>query len=81
MGSKKQQRRGWDYSKLTEGETFLALLKLTAIWGNLTFRHSCLPLPKKDLFPSVSSRRENIRGHLSEKIFLICFSPLSPQAE
>ena len=24
---------------------------------------------------------ENIHGHLFEKIFLICFSPLSPQAE
>ena len=74
-GSKKQQRRGWDYSNFTKEETFSVSLKLSAIRENLTLHYSFLPLPKK------TSHVENIRGHLFEKLFLVCFSPLSPQAE
>ena len=58
----------------------LVSLKLSAIWGNLTIHHSCLPLPKKTSFLQFG-QEENIHGHLFEKIFLVCFSPLSPQAE
>ena len=54
--------------------------KLSAIWGNLTLHHSCLPLPKKTSFLQFG-QVENILGHLFDKIFLVCFSPLSPQAE
>ena len=75
-GSKKQQRRGQDYSNFT---TFLVSLKLSAIWGNLTFHHSCLSLPKKTSFIQFG-QVENIRGHLFEKVFLF-FYTLSPQAE
>ena len=59
---------------------FLVSLKLSAIWGNLTLHHSCLPLPKKTSFLQLG-QVENIHEHLFEKIFLICFIPLSPQAE
>ena len=79
-GSKKQQRREWYYSNFTKGETFLVSLKLSTIWGHLILHHSCLPLPDKTSFFQFG-QVENIRGHLFEKIFLVCFSPLSPQAE
>ena len=78
--SKKQQRRGWDYSNFTKGETFLVSLKPSAIWVNLTLHHSYLSLPKKTSFLQFG-QVENIRGNLFEEIFLVCFSPLSPQAE
>ena len=78
-GSKKQQSKGWDYSNFTKGGTLVSL-KLSPIWGNLTLHHSCLPLPKNTSFLQFG-QVENIRGHLFEKIFLVCFSPLSPQAE
>ena len=81
--SKNQQRRGeWrgDYSNFTKVETFLVSLKLKAIWGNLALNHSSLPLPLNTSFVQFG-QVENIRGHLFEKIFLVCFSPLSPQAE
>ena len=42
--------------------------------------HSCLPLPKQTLFCQYG-QVENTRGHLFEKKFLVCFSPLFPQAE
>ena len=74
-GSKKQQRRGWDYSNFTKGETFLVSLKQSAICSSLTLHYSCLTSFLQ--FGQV----ENIRGHLFEKICLVCFSPLSPQAE
>ena len=38
------------------------------------------PLPKKTSFLQFG-QVENTQGHLFEKIFLICCSPLSPQAE
>ena len=79
-GSKKQQRRWWDYSNFTKGRNFLVSLKLSAIWCNLTFHHSCLPLPKKTSFLQFG-QVENIGRLLFEKIFLVFFSPLSPQAE
>ena len=62
------------------GGDFLVSLKLSAIWCNLTFYHSCLPLPKKTSFLQFG-QVENIGGLLFEKIFLVCFSPLFPQAE
>ena len=50
-GSKKQQRRRWDYSNLTKEEL---LKKLSAIWGSLTLHHPFLSLPKNAFFfPSV----------------------------
>ena len=73
-GSKKQQRRGWDYSNFTKGGTFLVSLKLSAIWGNLTLHHSCLLLPKNTSFLQFC-QVENMRGHLFEKIILVAFSP------
>ena len=79
-GSKKQQRRGWDYSNFTEGEIFLVSLKRSAIWGNLTLHNSCLSLLKITSFLQFG-QVENIQGHLFEKNFLACFNPLSPQAE
>ena len=79
-GSKKQQRSGWDYSNFTKGGTFLVSLKLSAIWGNLTLHHSCLPLTKKTSFLQFA-QVENLSGHLFAKIFPVCFRPLSPQAE
>ena len=79
MGSKKQQRRGWDYSNFTKGETSLVSLKLSAIWNNLTLHHSCLSLPKNTSFFQFG-QLENICWHSLEKIFLVCFSPLSPHA-
>ena len=82
MGSKKQQRRGWVYSNFTKEETFLVSLQLSAIWGNFTLNHFCLPLPKNSSISFLQfGQIENIRGHLLEKIFLVCFSLLSPQAE
>ena len=54
--------------------------KLSAIWINLTLHHPSLPLPKKTSFLQFG-QVENIHGHSFEKIFLICFSPLSPEAE
>ena len=72
--------KGWDYSNFTKGGTFSISLKLRAIWGNLTLHHSCLPLPKKTSFFQFG-KVENIHGPLFEKIFLVCFSPLSPQVE
>ena len=59
---------------------FLVSLKLSAIWGNLTLHHSCLPLPKNTSFLQFGQVK-NIHGYLFEKIFLVCFSLLSPQAE
>ena len=79
-GSKKQQRKGWDYSNFTKREIFLVSLKLGAIWVNLTLHHSCLPLPKKFSFLQFG-QVENIRRHLFEKISLVVFSLLSTQAE
>ena len=58
----------------------LVSLKLSAIWGNLTLHDSCLPLQKKTSFLQFD-QEENIHGHLFEEVFLVCFSPLSPQAE
>ena len=58
----------------------LVSLKLSSTWGSVTLHHSCLFLPKKTFFLQFG-QVENIHGHLFEKIFLICFSPLSPQAE
>ena len=58
----------------------LVSLKLSAIWGNLSLRHSCLPLPKKTSFLQFG-QVESMHGYLFEKIFLVCISPLSPQAE
>ena len=74
-GSKKSRRKGWDYSNFTKGETFLVSLKQSAICSSLTLHYSCLTSFLQ--FGQV----ENIRGHLFEKICLVCFSPLSPQAE
>ena len=54
--------------------------KLSAIWGNVTLHHPSLPFPKKTSFLQFG-QVVNIQGHLFEKISLICFSPLSPQAE
>ena len=79
-GVLKTTKEGWDYSNFTKGETFLVSQKQSAIWGNLTLHHSCLPLPKNTSFLQFG-QVENIRGHLFDKIFLVCFSPLSPQAE
>ena len=72
--------KGWDYSNFTKGGTFSISLKLRAIWGNLTLHHSCLPLPKKTSFLQFGQVK-NMHGQLFAKIFLICFSPLSPQTE
>ena len=58
----------------------LVSLKLNAIWGYLTLHHSPAP-SRKGLFPSVWLSIVNIHGHLFEKIFLVCFSPLSSQVE
>ena len=75
-GSKKQQRRGQDYSNFTKGETFSVSLKLSDIWSNLTLHHSCLPLPKETSLLDFG-QVENIRGHLFEKIFLYFLVPYS----
>ena len=67
--------------KFHKRRDFLSLKKiLSAIWSNLTLHHSCLPLPKKTCFLQFGQVK-NIHGHLFEKIFLVCFSFLSPQAE
>ena len=58
----------------------LVSLKLSTTWGSLTLHHSCLLLPKKTFFLQFG-QVENIHGHLFGKIFLVCFSPLSSQAE
>ena len=79
-GSKKQQRREWDYSNFIKGESFQSHKKLSAIWGNLMMHHPSLPLPRKTSFFQFV-QVENIHWHVFEKIFLICFSPLSPHAE
>ena len=50
------------------------------IWGNLILHHPSLPLLKKTSFLQFV-QLENVHGHLFEKTLLICFSPLSPQAE
>ena len=42
--------------------------------------HPSLPLPRKTSFFQFV-QVENIHWHVFEKIFLICFSPLSPHAE
>ena len=78
--SKKQQRSGWDYSSFTKGKTFLVSQKANCYLGNFTFYHPSLPLPKKTSSFHFG-HPENIHGQLFEKIFLICFSPLSQQAE
>ena len=62
-----------------KGETFLVSLKLSAVWGNFIFHHSCLLLQKNTSFLQFG-QVENIQGHLFQKVFLICFRFLSPQA-
>ena len=79
-GSKKQEKRRWAYLFKFHKRRNLVSLKLSSIWSNPTLHHSCLPLPKKTSFLQLG-QIENIHGHLFEKIFLVCFSPLSPQAE
>ena len=69
-----------DYLNFTKGENVLVSLNLSAVWGNLTLNHSGLFLPKKTSFLQFG-QVENICGLLFEKIFLVCFSPLSLQAE
>ena len=59
---------------------FSLLKKLSAIWSNLTLHHPSLPLPKASSFLSFV-QVENVHEHLIEKIFLVCFSLLSPQVE
>ena len=79
-GVLKTTKEGWNYSNFTKGETILISEKLSVIWGNLTLHHSCKPFPNKTPFIQFG-QVESIHGHLFEKIFLICFSTLSPQAE
>ena len=75
---KKQQRREWIIQISQKEKLFQSHKKLSAIWGNLILHHPSLPLPKNTFqFGQV----ENINGYLFEKIFLICFIPLYPQAE
>ena len=54
--------------------------RLCTIWTNLTLHHPSLPLPKRPSSFLQFGQVENIYEHLFEKIFLICFRPLSPQA-
>ena len=80
LKNSEDRERGWDYSNFTKGEIFLVSLKLSAIWGNLTLHHSCLPLPKNTTFLQFG-QVENIRAHLFGKVFLVWFSLLSPQVQ
>ena len=76
-GVLKNSKRGGGIIQISQKEE---LSLLSAIWGNLTLDHPCLPLPKKTSFLQFV-QVDNIHGHLFEKIFLVYFSPLSPQAE
>ena len=62
--------------KNRKGETFLVSIKLSAICGNLSLHYSCLPLLKNTSFLQFG-QVENIHRYLFDKIFLVCFSPLS----
>ena len=68
--------------KFHKRRNFLSLIKNHVLFGgNLTLYHPSLLISKKVfLFPSFWPSRE-CKWHLFEKNFLICFSPLSPQAE
>ena len=77
-GSKKQQRR-WDYSNVIKGETFLVYVISGVISPCITL--PC-PFQKGPSFFLHFGQAENIHStYLKKKNFLICFSPLSPQAE
>ena len=76
-GSKKQQRR-WDYSNVIKGETFLVYVIFWVISSCITLSCSFQKRPPSFLhFGQV----ENLHGTYLKKNFLVCFSPLSPQAE
>ena len=75
-GSKKQQRRGWDYSQ--NEKSFQSHKKLRAIWGNLTLHHPSLPLSKKTfLFPSFWPSREYTWHLFEKKLSNLFYSPIT----
>ena len=66
-GSKKQQRRGWDYSNFTKGKLFLVSYKTKCY---LRQSHPSLPLPKKvlPLSLSLAKKRTYMDTHLKKKL-------------
>ena len=75
-GSKKQQKRGWDYSNITNGETFLALFGVISPCTSLT-----CPFQKRPYSFLQFGQVETIHGHLHEKKLPDLFYPLFLQAE
>ena len=77
---KNSKGRGGIIQISQEEKLFQSHKKLSGNWGNLTLHHPSLSLPKQTSFLQLV-QVENIHGLLFQKIFLICFSPLSPQVE
>ena len=75
-GSKKQQKRGWDYSNFTNGETFLALFGVILPCTSL----AC-PFQKWPYSFLQFGQVETIHGQLHEKKLPDLFYPLFLQAE
>ena len=79
-GVLKNSKRGGGIIQISQKEE-LSLIKTKCYLGSSHFA-PFLPAPsKKDLSFLRFGLVENMHGHLFEKIFLVCFSPLSPQAE
>ena len=82
MGFQKTAKEEVRLFKFHKRRNLLVSCKLSAIWVNFTLGHSCLPIPKHTSASFLQfGQVENIRGHLFEKIFLVSFSPLSPQED
>ena len=84
-GVLKQSRGGDGIIQISQKEKlFQSHKKLSASWDNLTILPCIILLCLFQKRPSSFlqfGQVETIHGHLSGKIFLICFSLLSPQAE
>ena len=76
-GSKKQQRR-WDYSNVIKGETFLVYVISGVISPCITLPCPFQKGPSSFLY---FDQVENIHGTYLKNKTLICFNPLSLQAE
>ena len=79
-GVLKNSKGGGGIIQISQKEE-LSLIKTKCYLGS-SHLAPFLPAPsKKDLSFLRFGLVENMHGHLFEKIFLVCFSPLSPQAE
>ena len=71
FGLLKTAKEGGDYSIFIKGETFLVSLKLSAIRGNITLHHSCLPLPKNTSFLQFPKQRIYVGTYLKKSFWFV----------